>query len=528
MSRTESAPPPHDRGGDLPLSARDQVVPTPAHQFGAYDRKLVSLFEVIVAYFVGVFFNDIYHNAKAGLTKTSDGKSLTDIYKSRIQAFVIGAKNDEVCYRELITNLHKYFAVYYTTVSFPQFVDKVTTQVVPEEYYFQLSNNERDEFLSSTICDLVSGLAAFVTGPDLLSRIIDNHEHQWKVTQRMIQDHGISVLLAKRETLHNQFMKKIGQVSDSVPAAMVEQLKKALRRYVKEKTVEKVRADRLAAEVRELRTREAKYLKLIALFKAGGADAATATAAMAQHLMPRRDRLAEADGDAYDRPAPLPDENTLAEERRHGRSDSGSESGSRSDSRSGSDDSRDIRDDRRRGYKHRRGDSRKDRRTDDDNRPSRRDDDQRDDQRDDRRGDRHDHRRDDDRGKPRADDRGKPRADDRGKPRAADDRGKPRAADDCGKPRADDRKSRDDDRDDEESEPSDDSESDYDSTSERDSHDSDEPPVPRAALVPTGLKGGTSTDLLLGSAIMPVGTDDSIALDDSGEPVMMLPRRIVS
>lgn len=316
------------------------VVVGTSYQYSNHDRKLISVFEVIVAYFVGVLFNDIYMIARSSLSKKSDGSSLTDVYKARIQAFVIGAKNDESCYRDLITNLHKYFAVYYSATSFPQFVDRVTSQVIPDEYFDQLANTERDEVLSSTVCDLVSGLASFVTTPDMLQRIIDNHEHQWKVTQRMIQDHGITILLAKRETFHNQFLRKIGQANGSVPVGLLDDLKKALRRIVREKMIEKMRADNLAKEVRRFREREAKYAKLIALLKTGNASGPSA--ALHDHYMPRPDRLAEV-GDPLDvgsHSSKIPPEDTLAESRPDRRRDRHRRS-RRSDSdsgRSGSDE----------------------------------------------------------------------------------------------------------------------------------------------------------------------------------------------
>lgn len=374
MSRRSDQPPtrsePADavarRATDLGPSSSSSsalVRPEMSYQFSSHDRKMISMFEIIVAYFVGVYFNDIYNVARASLSRNSGGKSLTDMYKSQVQAFVIGAKNDETCYRGLINNLYKYFAAYYSTVSFPQFVDKVMEQIVPSEYFGQLSNTERDEFLSSVVCELVTGLAAFSTTSGMLQRIIDAHDHQWKVTQRMIQDHGVTVLLSKRETLHNLFLKKIGQAKDQVPMGLVDDMKKVLRRLVKEKLEERERADRYARMVRALREREVKFQKIIALLKSGGA--AGPSAALQEHLMPRSDTLAEVDDDPLDhdrrgkdgredrhrKQKRIPEEDKLAEprdrdrdrdrrdRRRHSDSDDGSDDRDEDDSEDESDES---------------------------------------------------------------------------------------------------------------------------------------------------------------------------------------------
>ena len=108
-------------------------------QFSSYDHKLITAFEIVVAYFADVAFNHIYSASKANMSKKSDGGSLTDEYRRQVQAFLVGVKSDEVCYKDVIQNLYKYFASVYSAVSFSQFVDRVVSHFVPQDYFERLT-----------------------------------------------------------------------------------------------------------------------------------------------------------------------------------------------------------------------------------------------------------------------------------------------------------------------------------------------------------------------------------------------------
>ncbi|NBQ43903.1 MAG: hypothetical protein EBU23_15925, partial [Mycobacteriaceae bacterium] len=205
------------------------------------DPKVISVFEIVASFFVDCFFNHVWHSAK---TSVAGGSSLTDEYVRRIQAFVSGTKNDSRCYSEVVQGVHHYFTntTRFTTLSFAEFVDKVVGVCAPAEYFRQFTSADKDELLGSVICDLVANLAATVTRPEMLRRVIDDHARAPEVTVRMLQDAAVGALVAKRGALHNKFLHKMGQARDSVPLDVVEDMKKALRRLVREKAEAEARA----------------------------------------------------------------------------------------------------------------------------------------------------------------------------------------------------------------------------------------------------------------------------------------------
>jgi hypothetical protein len=243
------------------------------HRFGSYDPKLVSILDVVGSYFVSIYYNDVYVTAKA---KIAPRGSLTDSYVGSVKAIMLAIKTDKNAYHTFVKNLHQYFrkVTSFATLAFGSFVDKIVRQFIPPEYYDLLKNEEKDETLGSIITDLAANLGSYATEPKMLRRIIDNHDVSPGVTIRMLQDKSIEILLAKRGDIHNGFLRKIGQARDTVSVDLVNDLKQAIRKLVKEKSELKADVGHLSAEnqrllkqTRSIKAREAKFLKLIKMLK---------------------------------------------------------------------------------------------------------------------------------------------------------------------------------------------------------------------------------------------------------------------
>jgi hypothetical protein len=174
------------------------------------DCRLISILEIVGAHFVDVFYNHIYSSARTALAQGGRTRILvTDEYCRRVRAYVLGVKQDPRCYGDVVMGLHRYFQGY-STLSFADFVDRIVSQFVPEDYYKLMHASDKDESMSTVICDLVVGLGAYATGQDMLARVIDDRVAHPQVTIRMLQDHSITLMLAKRDEVHNQFLRKLG------------------------------------------------------------------------------------------------------------------------------------------------------------------------------------------------------------------------------------------------------------------------------------------------------------------------------
>lgn len=273
-------------------------------QFANYDPRLISVLEVIGSHFAEIYYNDVYNSAKTAVTSGTNLGSITEEFRSRVRAFIVGVKTDAECYHDTVDRVHKYFVAQtrYTTLQFAQFVNVVVEMFIPETYLDIIKTGEKDETLSSVICDLVAGLGTYTTTRDMLQRIIDDHDTYPQQTIRMIQDHAITVLLAKRDEIHNRFLRMIGQAKNTAPIDMVETLKKAIRKLTKEKAKLMSKVATLEEELEAAaektsghKSRESKFKTIIRHLRYekrhGVREAAFA------YSTPRPDNIAEGDDD---------------------------------------------------------------------------------------------------------------------------------------------------------------------------------------------------------------------------------------
>lgn len=276
------------------------------------DPKVNSVFEVLGGYFTDTFFNHIYNSSRVALTS---GKSLTDEYGRHVQAYIIGVKNDAKCYGEVVRSLHEYFTTVtrHSVLSFASFVDRIVGVCVPPEYFQQFTAEDKDELLSSVLCDLVSNLGVFVTKPEVLRLVIDEHDRSSAATIRMIQDAAVSGLFAKRTAIYNRFLRKASQAREHVSVDVVEEMKVALRRLAKEKAEAVKRAAEAEEELRASKTREAKLRRLVDMLRVERARGPTAAAALAR--VPPRELLAEDPLDLTRQESSVPARERIAEQR---------------------------------------------------------------------------------------------------------------------------------------------------------------------------------------------------------------------
>ncbi len=266
-------------------------------RFAGQDPRVISVFEVVGAYFTDTYFNHVYGSAK---TTRSVGASLSDEYRRHIQAYVLGVKNDASCYKDVVQGVHQFFAgtTRFTSLSFAEFVDRVVEVCVPGEYFHQLPPGVKDELLSHILCDLAAGLAAFATTPDMLSRIVDGHATAPEATVRALQDAAVDLLITKRVALHNKFLCKLGEVRDTVQMDVVHDMKKVIVRLAAEKKAlrdeaRSLQADLEAAQdtIASLKVRDAKLRRLVSLLQREKEEGAAAVGASLR--VPSRDTLAE-------------------------------------------------------------------------------------------------------------------------------------------------------------------------------------------------------------------------------------------
>ena len=200
-----------------------------------YDKQFFAAAEAIDAYFIGVFYNNIYITASQNIK--SSRSSLNSEYCRLITKYVMAFKTIDKVFESVTTKLYKFYQAKtkYSIVSFNSFVDHIVEFFVPVEYYGDLTPKDRDNLLNNILVDLVATLGVFITTPEMLRNVIDHHSTKFRETINIIQNHCLSYMQTKKEVIHNKFLQNRSEAKAVVSLDIVENMKNTIRTLLKEK-----------------------------------------------------------------------------------------------------------------------------------------------------------------------------------------------------------------------------------------------------------------------------------------------------
>ena len=224
------------------------------------------LLEGISAFFVNQFYYNIYSLAE------SDRKnlSLTKVYQDKVSNYIRGIKTVKKIYKNLCNDMYKWIVSNHSRLSrliYSDFIDSVVTEFVPMDYKMSLTRNDIDEIFSSIIIDMVSTMGTFCLRPNILRKIIDEHDTSKDITTPIIYREGLNILNNKKEELIHAFVSKTSQAKDTVSVEVVEKLSRKIEELEKEIDGYKSDLVSLETEIDEYEEREIKYKRLIKLLQ---------------------------------------------------------------------------------------------------------------------------------------------------------------------------------------------------------------------------------------------------------------------
>ncbi len=121
------------------------------------------------------FINELYDVAKVDFEKGSE-KSLTSAYAHATYTYLRAIESAEAnaIIRDTIRSLHTYYCQYTSSIGLDEFIARIVSQIVPQEFYDVMGSRERDSILRDLVKNttLIVGKRALVQ--DILSQIIDN------------------------------------------------------------------------------------------------------------------------------------------------------------------------------------------------------------------------------------------------------------------------------------------------------------------------------------------------------------------
>jgi hypothetical protein len=191
-----------------------------------YPDSTIDTFELLGSKVVGVFYNHIYEKAKE-LHTSGRTPSTTEAYKLTMQSYLQHFKNEKL-YKKSVMNIYEHFNHYSPVpmLRYSDFVDTVTREFVPTDYWTGLSSQQKDRILLIALEDSYTKMGAHMIKPEGLRRVIDEHSN--KENLKYFQDLMMQVLIEERENLYQRFAKPVVGGTSAVTERLRGDLQKAL------------------------------------------------------------------------------------------------------------------------------------------------------------------------------------------------------------------------------------------------------------------------------------------------------------
>ena len=191
-----------------------------------YPDSTIDTFELLGSKIVSVFWNHIYDKAQS-LHATGQTKSLTEAYKFAAQAYLGYFKNEKL-YRRGVAEIYTHFNNYSPVpiLTYSHFVDSVTREFVPTDYWPGLNQGQKDTTLSTALENIHKKMCEHMIDPRGLQRVIDAHDTRENIV--FFQNLAVQIILEERERFYQKFSKPVTGGTSAITERLRGDLVKAL------------------------------------------------------------------------------------------------------------------------------------------------------------------------------------------------------------------------------------------------------------------------------------------------------------
>lgn len=196
----------------------------------AYSSTTISVFQIVGAYFVDVYYNHLYTEA---IKFKTDGKaaSVTEGYRHATFAFLTALDNKTKGYKpehynKLIQGINEYFVFWttYSSLTLSECIDKIVREFVPADYFASLNKEQKRNILRSVLIESIREFTKIVIG-EFLGAIIDNHDEPANV--EALKEKMVDTFIMQRETMFHKFLdcRAGGRPDEKVDKKFVDKLR---------------------------------------------------------------------------------------------------------------------------------------------------------------------------------------------------------------------------------------------------------------------------------------------------------------
>ena len=198
-----------------------------------YSQKTMENFEIMSAYYIDIFYNHLYNEAKK-LKAGGTVSSITEGYKHTLNAFLKSLSNPNL-YKKSLSGLHHYFiTIGFASISYSKCIDRITCEFVPTDYFNSLTFTQKIGVLRLILNQSMKSFIKKIVD-EHMTKIIDYHKDVDNV--RILQDDFIDCLILEREGFYQRFVasQTTTNKNETVNRLLAEKMQVEIKRLVKEK-----------------------------------------------------------------------------------------------------------------------------------------------------------------------------------------------------------------------------------------------------------------------------------------------------
>jgi hypothetical protein len=198
-----------------------------------YSQKTIETYEIMSAYYVDIFYNHLYSEAKK-MKATGNVSSITEGYKHALNAFLKSLNNPKL-YKKSIVGIHHYFMnIGFASISFSKCIDRITTEFIPTDYFHSLTTTKKMGVIRLVLNQSIKNFIRKVVD-EHIGKIIDFHNDVDNV--RILQDDLIHCFMVEREGMFHRFISNKTQTNkdETVNRVLAEKMQNEIKRLIKEK-----------------------------------------------------------------------------------------------------------------------------------------------------------------------------------------------------------------------------------------------------------------------------------------------------
>lgn len=201
----------------------------------SYSRTTLNTYEVLAAYYIDIYYNHLYIEAKNLRTK-GHSQNVAEGYKHALTGYLQSFDNPKL-YKKTMINLHTYFinTGIISSIGFSMYTDQVSKEFIPQDYFPCLSSQQKMTILRTVLTQANKKFIETLVKSHM-KNIIDNHNDIDNI--RVLQDIFVEYLMIERESIYQRFITsrtKTNVKSPHINNQLLEKMQKEIKLLHNEK-----------------------------------------------------------------------------------------------------------------------------------------------------------------------------------------------------------------------------------------------------------------------------------------------------